>query len=224
MKTVSFRVPAHPSTDGWVEIVASYWPGTSANAALLLHMMPATRSSWDELAQVLNERGWHVLAPDLRGHGDSVRSSVGMLDFNAFDDNGHQSSILDVDGARQWLARAGIVNDRISLGGASIGANLVLQDMARHPEVRSGFLLSPGLNYRGIETEPLMGKLADQQRIFLVAAQDDEESADAVSVLQGIGTAPKTSNIFDSGGHGTQLFATHPDLVGTIADWFSVTP
>ncbi|MBI3963945.1 MAG: alpha/beta fold hydrolase [Candidatus Kerfeldbacteria bacterium] len=221
MKTVSFRVPYRAPSDGWVEIVASYWPGTSSNAMLLLHMMPATRTSWNGFAQALNSRGWHVLAPDLRGHGDSVRSSVGTLDFNAFDDDGHQMSILDVDGARQWLASAGIANDRISLGGASIGANLALQDMASHSEVRSGFLLSPGLNYHGIETEPLIRHLGTTQRLFLAAAEDDEESAEALRVLPAMRQSGTEAQLFPSGGHGTQLFASHPDLVTALADWLS---
>jgi haloacetate dehalogenase len=39
---------------------------------VLLHGFPQTRALWSAIAPVLAARGWHVLAPDLRGYGDST--------------------------------------------------------------------------------------------------------------------------------------------------------
>ena len=41
----------------------------SQKAVLLLHMMPATKESWDGFATALQEKGITTLAIDERGHG-----------------------------------------------------------------------------------------------------------------------------------------------------------
>ena len=47
-------------------------PAGATTAALLLHMMPATRQSWRGLVQALSAANIASLAIDLRGHGESV--------------------------------------------------------------------------------------------------------------------------------------------------------
>jgi pimeloyl-ACP methyl ester carboxylesterase len=46
--------------------------GGSGPAVLLLHGGGRTRHDWDEFAPMLRERGYHPVAMDLRGHGDSA--------------------------------------------------------------------------------------------------------------------------------------------------------
>jgi pimeloyl-ACP methyl ester carboxylesterase len=84
-QTVKFRVP----DDGTViTLVADEWnrsdPGatpaaTSASAAgqptiLLLHGGGQNRFSWKATSQILADQGYHVVALDSRGHGDSDRA------------------------------------------------------------------------------------------------------------------------------------------------------
>ncbi len=59
------------------------WGNESAPPLLLVHGGKDHARSWDPIARELR-RDWHVIAPDLRGHGDSgwaIGGSYGLLDF-----------------------------------------------------------------------------------------------------------------------------------------------
>src|SRR5271154_151307 len=43
----------------------------AGRTALLIHGAMASYGTWNKVAPELVERGYHVIAPDLRGHGDS---------------------------------------------------------------------------------------------------------------------------------------------------------
>lgn len=117
-KVTAPAFPARPvriaSTDG-VELAGSYWPGSEADAPaiLMLHGNGSNRGSMSEGASWLNERGYAVLAVDLRGHGESspAEKSFGL----------HEAD--DAQAALSWLrqrnpgGRIGIVG--FSLGGAA---------------------------------------------------------------------------------------------------------
>ena len=45
-------------------------------------MMPATKESWNEFSQKLREKGWHVLAIDFRGHGESTKEGLNFENFS----------------------------------------------------------------------------------------------------------------------------------------------
>ena len=138
----------HFTTKDGLTIVGDYYPGTGKSGVLLLHMMPADRTSWQQLAGQLQENGFHVLAIDLRGHGQSTGGPNG---YQAFSDAQHQQSIFDIESAVEFLRSKGI--EKIHMGGASIGANLALQYASQHQEIASAMLLSPGLDYHGIHTD-----------------------------------------------------------------------
>lgn len=222
MEKISYK-----TSDG-VEIVGNYWPGDTdgglgSAGVILLHMMPATKESWNDLARRLSHRGFYVLAIDLRGHGESVlrqaQDKVESLNYLDFSNSQHQASIADVEGAMRFLFDKGVKN--IFVGGASIGANLALQFMADNSEVTAGFVLSPGINYRGLKTEPLMRRLVAGQRLFLAAAKDDEGALEAARQLGVTGAARIKLEIYEAGGHGTDLFDSHPDLMDELVDFLA---
>ena len=95
---------------------------------LLAHMMPATKESWDNFAKSMQESGYASLAIDLRGHG---KSSGGPDGYKSFTDAMHQASIYDLDAGWDFLKLRGAVPEKTALIGASIGANLALQFIAR---------------------------------------------------------------------------------------------
>ncbi len=47
--------------------------GTGPDIALCLHGFPESRFSWRHQLPVLADLGWHAVAPDLRGYGDTSR-------------------------------------------------------------------------------------------------------------------------------------------------------
>lgn len=120
-----------------------------------------------------------------------------------------QASIHDLEAAARFLQdTAGAAADKLYFIGASIGANLSLQYLSQHPEITKAVLLSAGLNYRGVMTEPLVQQLRlPNQQLLLISARDDGDNAAmnerlAAAIPAGV---PKQLFILESGGHGTDL-------------------
>lgn len=180
------------------------------------HMMPATKESWRPLASFLAERGFSGIAIDLRGHGESEGGPRGYAKFS---DTEHQKGISDLEDAADFLRFHGATDPQIVCIGASIGANLSLEFLGRHRECKKAVLLSAGLNYRGLDALQLAARLHGGQEVFFAASHDDiqakigtnAEEAEAIAQALPKGV-PYRARIYDSGGHGTNLLATHPEL------------
>lgn len=210
-----------------VKIAANLYPVELPMGWIVFsHMMPAAKESWNGLAAELQSASYEGVAIDLRGHGEST--SAGKLDYRNFSDAEHQKSILDLEAAADFLikerkAAAG----KIFLIGASIGANLSLQCAREHPEFKTAVLLSPGLNYRGIKTEPLAKNLKAGQKVFFISTQDDirsggdnaEENKKLYDLVPA--GAKKKIKIYETGGHGTDILDNQPELAKLIKDFIS---
>lgn len=202
------------ASDG-TALIADYYPAEGKKGMMLLHMMPADRSSWVSFAKKAQARGYKTLALDLRGHGESENGPNGYVQFS---DEEHQKSILDVEAGDLFLREKGTVE--ITVMGASIGANLALERLAQNPQMKSAVLLSAGLDYRGILTKPFVKKMVPEQAIYFVASRDDENAADAASILfQLCASGKKQIKIFEQGGHGTTMLEAHPECMEEILQW-----
>ena len=206
------------ASDG-VKIAYDYYkPDSSASGPdkffVLVHMMPATKESWKEFAELAKAKGHVSIAIDLRGHGQSEGGPDGYKNFS---DAEHQASIKDVEAAVKFVLDKGAKPEKITLAGASIGANLVLQYLAEHPEIKKAVLFSPGLDYRGIKGDDLMKKLSEGQRVWLVAADDDNNGLNSQWVRELYDLVPNNVErrgvTFKVGGHGTDIFKTIPELM-----------
>jgi len=218
VKQESVRSIKLKTADG-VEIVGDYFSGVTDRGVLLLHMMPETRESWDEFALMLQEHGYHVLTIDLRGHGESEKGPDG---YKRFSDQDHQSSRLDVDAAVDFLTASGAKH--VFLIGASIGANLALQHLCSHTEIPAAVLFSPGLDYKGIETLPLVKKLNPRQAAFFVGSRDDIRkdgwsNAEMVEELYKNCSGECDIKIFDDAGHGITILKRYPSFAEEIMEW-----
>ncbi len=216
------------TTSDGVRIAGDLYQAAGDRGVLLLHMMPATRKSWAVLAGKLQEAGVQSLAIDLRGHGESQGGPNG---YKSFSDAEHQSSRLDVEAGAAFLRGRGV--KRLSLAGASIGANLALQHLAEHPDATAAALLSPGLDYRGIGTESLLRRVAPHQRILLAASADDDYSYASVErlrtflaeggrqVTEAARGGASAVHIFRDAGHGTAIFDAEPAFADVVARWLA---
>jgi len=212
------------TTDG-VNIVGSFRASPNASrAVLLLHMMPADRTSWFAFQEKLAEQNIASLAIDLRGHGESVMQNNKKLDYQKFSDADHQKYRLDADAALAWLQGRGFDLPQVGIVGASIGANIALHMAAAHPKLAAVALLSPGENYHGVTTFDAAGKLSKTTALWTAGSEkDDQESFDAAKKI--VELAPVSTKIFQPftiAGHGTALFQSHPSVMVVLAEWISV--
>lgn len=210
------------TTEDSVIIVGDYYALENPRGwALLLHMMPAVKESWQELAKALNNAGFSCLAIDLRGHGESIYREDGTtLNYKDFSDEEHQQKIVDVRAAVSWLKEQGAEEEKLAVIGGSIGANLSLQYLTESKKVPTAVLLSPGLDYRGIKTEPLVKLLSSDKSFLCVAAKDDEHgSFQTCQRLTELASAQSENIRFDQGGHATNMFNSQPQLINQIIDW-----
>lgn len=202
-------------TSDEMRIAGTYLPGSLPFGAVLLHMMPADKSSFDDFAQRLAAIGFHTLAIDLRGHGQSAGGN-----YQNFSDEQHQKAIFDVMAAVDFMRRQN-ADMKIGFVGASIGANLAMQYAAANP-VAFLVLLSPGLNYRGLETGRLTVAMPNLPVYFLSALDDprvEGNAAQTETLYNACASQKKTINILRQGGHGTDMINENSQLADQLVEW-----
>ncbi|HLC36582.1 MAG TPA: alpha/beta fold hydrolase [archaeon] len=213
MEKVSFQ------TNDGVTIAANFFSPKKSNgkAVILLHMMPAVKESWNAFAKKLTEKGFTVIAPDLRGHGESNKKGNEVLDFQKFSDKEHKESIQDVYASMSFLEEKGFQKENTFIIGASIGANLALQFAAENPEIKRTALLSPGLDYRGVNAEKFIEKFKGS--LFIASSKEDAYSYSSSETL-----AKKSANAvnkqYNNAGHGTTMFNS-TDLMNELLEWIA---
>lgn len=194
---------------------------TTIGAVILLHMMPATRDSWSALQTALAKRGLASIAIDLRGHGESTEMEDGSrVDYKRFSDEEHGSSLLDAAAAFQWLRHRGFAIAQIALGGASFGANLAVQLLTEYPEIAGAALLSPGIEYHGVNALVEAPIILPDQSLWAAASEgDDQSSVDAAKKILDLTTSDRKAFVsLQQAGHGTAMLISHPELVDQMAD------
>lgn len=151
-----------------VTIVATYFPSKLKQAVpvILLHASKGSRGDFEELALKLQRAGHAVIAPDLRGHGDSSRAEdrPGELrpdDYLAIIERGGDLETIK----RFLMARnnAGEVNiEKLCLVGVEMGAVLAISWAARDwswpvlatgkqgQDVKALVLVSPEWSFKGL--------------------------------------------------------------------------
>jgi pimeloyl-ACP methyl ester carboxylesterase len=121
---------------GGARLVADAWGSDSSPPLLLLHGGGQTRGAWGRAGARLAALGWRVLAPDLRGHGESEWSADGVYDLDLFADD--LRAIVDGLGGAPVLVGASLggLSSLLAAGEtprAPVGA-LVLVDIAHRPD------------------------------------------------------------------------------------------
>ena len=176
---------------GSEHLAGLYWepPARMAPAVLLLPMLGHSKEDWAPLAIRLRQEGYAVLALDLREQGRTDRERL----------------LADVRAGFTFLREQKKVDAaRIGIIGASIGANAALNFAAEEPLVRLTVLLSPGLNYRGVTTEPALRDYGARS-LLLAAAEEDLSSAPAVHRLADAAQGQVVTKLYPGSAHGTDL-------------------
>ena len=214
ISTVSF-----PSNDG-VEVSALF--GTpeaeSLPVVILLHDLGGNKADWlsaTDTYVALLERGYAVLAIDMRGHGETPlpddRQVLELIDL--------ELSFLDVHAALVWLQSQSKVDvSRIAVVGSGSGGNVAYVSLGRFPEqIKTGVSLSPGL-WGASSLEPLvigvgLEPFGPRSILFMVGDQDQIQAGDVIlsyadfaRSLEALTAEPKELRVFaDSADHGFAL-------------------
>jgi pimeloyl-ACP methyl ester carboxylesterase len=105
----------------------TYSDAGTGSPVVLLHGFPLSRAMWREQFSALSP-GWRVIAPDLRGHGDSP-DPEGVYTMDEMADD-----VLELLDALK-------IAEPVVLGGLSMGGYVALSVMARHPGRVRGLML-----------------------------------------------------------------------------------
>ena len=215
------RVVDLKAADG-TKLKATYFAAAKPGpGVLLLHQCNQQRKNWDDLAGRLAGTGINVLTLDYRGYGESGGTPYKDLAQDEVTKVVTEKWPGDVDTAFSYLvAQPGVTRGTVGAGGASCGVNQSIQLARRHPEVKSLVLLSGNTDRDG------RGFLRKSEKLpmMLSAADDDGAAVEVMQWLFELSMNPGSKFVhYTSGGHGTEMFAAHKELPGTIVDWYVQT-
>ena len=181
-KSIDIKAP-----DG-TNLKATYYDaGKPGPAIVMLHACNKDRWSWNSLAIAAAARGFHLIALDCRGFGESggERPTTGP----------EQQAIVegkwpgDVDAAFTWVtSQPQVDKTRVAAIGASCGVNQSVQLAKRHREVRTVVLLSGGVN----EAARLFLRDTPALPIFAAASRGDSGAVDQMRWMLGWSRNPST--------------------------------
>jgi pimeloyl-ACP methyl ester carboxylesterase len=209
-------------------LVGSFHPSrqeTVRGGLLLLHMYRTSRISYEPLGARLAAQGFHVLALDMRGHGDSADGPDGKpvsISRDATRDKNENPFLkmhMDAKAGLDFLKAKGAPADRLGIVGASVGCSIALHTAVLHPEhVAAVVLMTPGTSYLGVpstEHAPLFGK-----RPALILSSE-EEAAEGARPLKALMADSNVKLILypQKRIHGTHMFGKVPGVEAEIIHW-----
>lgn len=185
--------------------------GSGERGVVLLHADGRSSKDWDAVRTKLAANGFHVVAVDLRGHGESG---------GPLDDETYPLMIADAAAAATWLRKRGATT--VALVGAELGANLALNAAAADPSVDNVVMLSPRLSVKGVRVSKALASYGDRPVLF-VAGADDDPGVRAAEALGERAAGDSQVEIVAQGGTGTVLFHKSPQLQGVVISWLNGT-
>jgi dienelactone hydrolase len=198
-------------------LVTSALSPPGAPAVLLLHQYRQDSNQWGMFPERLAERGYRVLAVDLRGHGRSDPYSGTQLSDILNDPNG---APRDVDAAIAYLTGDGQADaSRIAILGTSIGANLAVAAAVRG-QGKTSIAFSP----RKPPSENLAGQTAQGMRsVFYLAGElDSGGQAQDCETMFADTMSPKELMIYPgTSQHGISLLQGQSDAEMKVFDWLT---
>jgi|YelNatPaOPRAMG01_1025707.scaffolds.fasta_scaffold20144_3 alpha-beta hydrolase superfamily lysophospholipase len=194
------------TSDGW-RIHADFYPAPKKSlAVVLLHQRNGDAKDWLPLIPSLIKSGISALAVDQRGAGKSLGAENGV--------NAPWDTTKDIEASVKWLQSKGFHISRITLIGASYGANNALIYASNHPDIRKIILLSPGSNYHGLIAAPPAS--AYKGEALVLWSQDDPIVQSGPQVIRRAMGDRCTLHPFSGDIHGTDMFHADPDSLPTI--------
>lgn len=201
--------------------------GQPKGGVVLLHMEGGNRGAFDPIAGRLAARGFHVLALDLRGHGESAlgsdggRIEIGGGAANEADPakNPFLKMHLDARAGLAFLRSKGVAPGMNALLGADLGACVALHGAAQATgEVGALILMTPRHACHGIDALGCAGRIDDRPTLILAA--EEEAALGAESIRAALkGTRGELRLYPQKAVHGTRMFGRVPTVEADIIEW-----
>jgi pimeloyl-ACP methyl ester carboxylesterase len=183
---------------------------------VMLHQLGRTRSTWVRLKNKLQEAGYGTLDYDARGHGRSAIRNNKKATYETFAPTGEyndwnmmSNDLRDVVGVLKDIYK--VETKRVIIIGASIGANVTLKFAAKNKDVKGIILLSPGLNYHNVKSEP-PAKEWDGRPCLISCAKGDAYSYESCQKLKEVmekgaesGKSKIVLEVIEGSEHGTDM-------------------
>ncbi|MBT3865658.1 alpha/beta fold hydrolase [Candidatus Woesearchaeota archaeon] len=194
------------TSDG-TSLNADFYPENSNKGIILIHMYQQDRTSWDFLIPDLRSKEYSILTFDLRGHGENQIKEISQEDFNKMSS--------DVELALEYLNGQDI--QEVSIIGASIGANIGLNYAVRDPKIHRVALLSPGIEYQGINTLDSIKRY--NRPLLIMASEEDEYSWNSSNKLFSLSKSKIRFEPYKGNLHGIEILKQNQSSRELLLKW-----
>ncbi|MCK5773429.1 MAG: alpha/beta hydrolase [Thermoplasmata archaeon] len=191
------RTVFYTSEDGAIINATWYDTGEEGSPTVyLVHEIGQTREVWEEFAGNLRNKGYNVMAMDLRGHGEShlnVKDPDIYYDFETMEDQDFLDIFYDLIGAYNWVHKDdldGEPNTQAGEDGAMVGIGkgglLAFRKATRMSRERivSAVILSPVLVCYGMDVPQAFEEWGDVRPIMASCGSLDQTSLLAVEEIE----------------------------------------
>lgn len=193
-----------------ISLYGDFYPEDSNKGIILIHMYEENRTSWNFLIHELRNQSYNILTLDLRGHGESkLNRELTQNDFN--------SMSSDLSHALDYLIERKI--NEISLMGASLGANVGLNFILDEPKVHRLALLSPGVEYQGINV--LESAKHYDRPLLILSSIEDEYSWNSSNQIFNLSPSRVRLEPYEGNIHGIYILKQIPKSKELLFKWLN---
>lgn len=222
MQEITYRTSDGVAISGsWVLPQAQKNTVSKRPVVLLLHDYGIDRRDWGIFIPELVQRGYNVLAIDLRGHGQSKGAGLRASDTQSSSLVSYviETGYRDVESALKWITSQKDADEKhIFLIGVGLGADIAYLCSGIFPKnIQATVAISPSIE---LLTE---GRFVDiEPHAILFCATSQSKQGNTMLTVESLAnfTKPPTKvAIYKSAAHGFAMFYKHPEMKQDILEW-----
>ncbi len=204
--------------DKFILVGDLYMPQTPTSKPLVvcLHSYSMNSLVWTNLAQALRNKGYNVLAMDLRGHGRSVyNEDLKLKSRFYFKTEVWQRLPKDVIESINYVKQnyPRVNTNQVIIVGSDVGASAgVIAALTMREVPKKMVLISPMLEFKGLGMPVRTPKFYDTKIMILIPKTDR-------IMINFYTKTPMTIKQYQSGGPGNQLLKVNPDSINEIVNF-----